>query len=507
MDYLPDLKYNVKMKYQIKINNENINLAEIENFELEENKINFLLGESGIGKTIISKAIFGLLDEHKLSIAINNQNYSDYLKDDKTLQIKNYGFFVFQEPSSHFNSLLTIDTQIKEGSLGGKISEDDILQQLWVNPNDEHLSALLKIFPKPYRPSGGEKQRFLLAMAFKKIDQYLNKNKSARPLFVFDEPSGNLDDYLRNVFLKLLFQKYRRKSFTTLFITHDYSIISEVVNNHSDLLGEIIFNELVKKNNLIVLNKFDKKDYLDWLDSNISVKKKNTHPTNVLLTLDTEISVFNKRLNIYKDKAFKLPSPLQIHQNEIVYLKAPSGAGKTTIAKLIMGLIEANKFEFNIKNLKFNQDTPIKKWKDDIWGKLISMTFQHADEALNLNSTVKQTLLNLPKLNRPKSNELLSKLKMMFDSDTAESFLRKRIWQLSGGQKQRLNLLRALLLETPILILDEPLNGLDFESIKKITKILIQRKEQGAGILIISHNEEIIDTLVENESVYYLHQS
>ena len=49
----------------------------------------------------------------------------------------------------------------------------------------------------------------------------------------------------------------------------------------------------------------------------------------------------------------------------------------------------------------------------------------------------------------------------------------------SGGQKQRLNLLRTLILDTDLIILDEPLNGLDFQSIRKIMNILQEKQQEG----------------------------
>jgi ABC-type dipeptide/oligopeptide/nickel transport system ATPase subunit len=135
------------------------------------------------------------------------------------------------------------------------------------------------------------------------------------------------------------------------------------------------------------------------------------------------------------------------------------------------------------------------------------MTFQHADEALNSNSTVKQTLLNLPRNKRPKSKELINHLKLVFDTPLTPAFLKKKIYQLSGGQKQRINLLRVLLLNSPLLILDEPLNGLDFISIKKIIDLIISRRDSGCGVLIISHNEEIMQSIINKQSIYYLKQN
>ncbi len=497
-----------RINFKILINKSGHQIINIDEFSLGINKINFLFGESGIGKTLISKVIFGLLNPQQFQISINNQDYNKYTNNKETIAYRKDGFFVFQEPSTHLNPLLKIGTQLKEGSLNTGKNEREILKQLWANPNNDQFLSLLKVFPKPYRPSGGEKQRFLLAMALKKIDQYIEGNQESTPLFVFDEPSGSLDDRLRNIFLELVLDKFRQKKFTILFITHDYSIISEATNNHHDLRNTLVFNELVKQKKSVILTSFDEYKYLSWINKNKNFAIISNDSTNKLLfSLKSKIKVFNKTINIYKDSKCQNPTDLNICKNEIVYLKAPSGTGKTTIAKIIMGLISANKFEMNINGRTFNNYSQIKEWKKRLWGKQISMTFQHADESLNLKSTVQQTLMNLPRKKRPPSNELIKKLKMIFDSELDASFLKKRIWQLSGGQKQRLNLLRTLLLETPLLILDEPLNGLDFNSIMQVIELVIQRKEQGTGILIISHNEEIIETIVEDNSIFYLSQN
>jgi len=55
------------------------------------------------------------------------------------------------------------------------------------------------------------------------------------------------------------------------------------------------------------------------------------------------------------------------------------------------------------------------------------------------------------------------------------------------------------------LILDEPLNGLDFESATKVIAILQRKMRAGMGILMISHNEEIFDALAGAENTYHLH--
>ena len=186
----------------------------------------------------------------------------------------------------------------------------------------------------------------------------------------------------------------------------------------------------------------------------------------------------------------------------MAYLKAASGVGKTSFAKAMMGLVPSKNLHLQLKNVLLSETT-VKKYKEEqIWGKRIVMAFQHADEALNQNSTVEGTLSGLPiKMN---AGEIRTMMLKLFGSNLQNRFLKTKVKYLSGGQKQKLNLLRCLVLDTDILILDEPFNGLDFKSIANVLFILQEKQKDGKAILIISHNEEIFDAVIPSEGVYYL---
>jgi ABC-type dipeptide/oligopeptide/nickel transport system ATPase subunit len=169
-----------------------------------------------------------------------------------------------------------------------------------------------------------------------------------------------------------------------------------------------------------------------------------------------------------------------------------------------MGLQFCQYFKCKIGDTELNQQTPEYQWKKNIWAKRMSMVFQHADEALNLNGKVKDIFRGLPLAKRTDRDFLIEKLKIVFEDSVDDAFLDQPVAYLSGGQKQRLNLIRALILDTDILILDEPLNGLDFVTLQKVLAILQERQIQGKSYLLISHNEEIIDRIVPADRVYYL---
>lgn len=480
-------------------------IVSIDNFTTYPNDITFLFGESGIGKSMITKTIYGLLDPDNLDIEINGRDYIEYLQDKWTQDIKHNSFFVFQEPSSHLNPLLKISTQLNEGSLKYAKNEEDILKYLWQTVDSKIINGIIDVFPKPYRPSGGEKQRILLAMAFKKIGLLLNSSQIIPfTFFVFDEPTGSLDNNYRNLFLKLLLHQYCQKPFTILLITHDYSLISEVYKNYRHILNNIHFKELSRtRMGRVHLHDFSPNEYLSWLHKTESSLRESTQ-RDIILKVDASYRLFNQNFTIYTDPERTTPGNLIIRRGEIVYVKAPSGMGKTSLAKVIMGLLKPQKIGFSLCGIPFTEKTPEKVWQKKIWGKRAGMVFQHADESLNLMANVKETFSGLTTEEKLTSTTLQSHIMELFDNEINDEFLNKKVTFLSGGQKQRLNLLRTLIMDTDLIVLDEPLNGLDFISIKKVLSILEEKRKRGSAFLLISHNEEIFDTFVDQQHTYYL---
>jgi peptide/nickel transport system ATP-binding protein len=492
------------VKYDIEISADNRTLVKIQEFGIRPWALTLLLGESGIGKSLISKAIFGLLSSDDLEVTLNNSPYSDYTQSDTCHQIQEEGFFVFQEPSSHLNPLRTLNQQLNEGSITDHANNKQIIARLFPAFSESEREQLLSVFPKPYRPSGGEKQRILIAMAFKKISLLSKKTGNKSALFIFDEPTGNLDNEYRNIFLKMLISTQKELKFTVLLITHDYSMISEISEQYPQMLADIDFQELCMKKNGLTLKSFSPDSYLNWLGSVKPKEQKQDSGQKPILSLHSKLHVFNRRLTLTTDLKDSNPCDLEIYPGEAVYLKAESGAGKTTVAKIIMGLQSCQNFKCRIGDIELNQHTSEQVWKKKIWAKKMSMVFQHADEALNLNGKVKDIFRGLPLANRKDRHFLIEKLKIVFEGSVNETFLDQPVAYLSGGQKQRLNLIRALILDSDLLILDEPLNGLDFVTLQNVLNILQERQKRGKSYLLISHNEEIIDRIVPSNRVYYL---
>jgi peptide/nickel transport system ATP-binding protein len=505
------------IKHHIRIAAGERTLVSIDAFEIPENRITLLLGESGIGKSLAAKAVYGILDPSELVITMDNEPYEKYLQRSDVRELRANSFFVFQEPSTHLNPLMTLDTQLNEGNLSAAPHQQEILDRLFDKFSADDIRRLLAVYPKPYRPSGGEKQRILLAMAFKKIDLLIaNGAPLAKELFVFDEPTGSLDNRYRDLFLSMLFERLRTMNFTALLITHDYSMIGTIAERYTHMMHLVAFKEFSLQRrrhgtpstslpeNSVVMHDFQPKDYVQWLSTLTPVPSANGDEARPLLTIAPDATVFGRHLRITSRPNHDVGAPLVLRRGSMVYLKAASGVGKTTIVKAVMGLLRAEKLLAHLDGVEISERSPRQLWRERIWGKKMALVFQHADEALNLGSSVKEVFAGLPTMANTSDDDVRRLLAELFDGEFDETFLKKKVAYLSGGQKQRLNLLRSLSLNTDVLILDEPLNGLDFESGGKVIAMLQRKQREGKGILVISHNEEIFDRLVEPQNVYYL---
>jgi peptide/nickel transport system ATP-binding protein len=491
-------------KYNIRIASEGRELVAIDDFRLAKSAITVLLGESGIGKSLTSMAIAGLLDPDELDVQIDGKPYTAYLKSQEAIDIRRNGFFVFQEPSSHLNPLLTLRAQLREGSLAKAPDEEHILKKLWQGSASSGIESILDVYPKPYRPSGGEKQRILAAMAFKKMAASVMHAQES--IFFFDEATGNLDNGLRDEFLDLLVDNFSHRKMTVVLITHDYSIISRFTKTYPAVASHILYRELLLEHGKLHLRDFFPGEYLSWLEKR-RASTRIAKRTETVLRLQPHVSVFGHTLSISRDREGRNYEPLAIRKGIVTYLKAPSGTGKTTIVKLMMGLIKPETMSMELGSAVYSEKTDRNVWAQHVWGRRMTMVFQHADEALNQNSKVKDVFNGLPIAGPLNEKTIVKSLSELFDEELVRGFLETKVKYLSGGQKQRLNLLRSLILRTDILILDEPLNGLDFASAAKVIAKIEMKLQSGIGVLVISHNEEVFDTLVAAEDIYYLHSS
>ena len=85
-----------EFSYSVRIDSPKRTIVDIADFQFSNNKITFLFGESGIGKSMLLKAIYGLLDPEELKITINNLPYEEYLASSRVKELQSNGLTFVQ---------------------------------------------------------------------------------------------------------------------------------------------------------------------------------------------------------------------------------------------------------------------------------------------------------------------------------------------------------------------------------------------------------------------------
>lgn len=177
----------------------------------------------------------------------------------------------------------------------------------------------------------------------------------------------------------------------------------------------------------------------------------------------------------------------EIKKGEFVFITGPSGAGKTTILKLILGemlpdsgqvLIDGS----DIRNIK-SGDLPYYRQK-------IGTVFQDfkvlPERTVGENVEVALAVIGLPE------TEWDERIKHVLKLVGLGKQINLFPSQLSGGELQRVSLARALVVNPKILLADEPTGNLDWETSEGVMKLFEKINEEGKTIVMATHNLEII---------------
>jgi peptide/nickel transport system ATP-binding protein len=195
-------------------------------------------------------------------------------------------------------------------------------------------------------------------------------------------------------------------------------------------------------------------------------------------------------------------------RRETVAIVGESGCGKSTFARILMGLIEANSGSIELAGLELSRLPVTRRSADTI--RSLQMIFQNPFDTLNPSHTVGWQIARvIRKLGvqrdeariRERVLELLDLVKL--PRDFAERLPR----QLSGGQKQRVGVARAFAGNPAVVVADEPLSALDVSVQAAVTELLIDiQRREGTTLLFISHDLSVVRYLSDRIVVMYLGQ-
>lgn len=173
---------------------------------------------------------------------------------------------------------------------------------------------------------------------------------------------------------------------------------------------------------------------------------------------------------------------LEVEKGTMVGIVGRNGSGKTVLFKSICGFVPLDEGQITVGGKVIGKDVDMAQNV----GAIIE------NPGFLLNYSGKKNLQFLAKIqNRIGDKEIVEAIKLVgLDPDS-----KKGVGKYSLGMRQRLGFAQAIMENPDILILDEPMNGLDKHGVEEMRELLLSLREQGKTILIASHNPLDIDVL------------
>ena len=430
-------------------------------FSIAEGEVIGIIGESGIGKSTFLECILGNIHQKVIMNATKmkflEENWLKLESKKRREHLRQDIGIIFQNGQHSLDPLFTIGQQLKE--LMVQPEPQKIIETLKMVQLEEKVLHLY-----PHELSGGMLQRVMIAMAF------INQPK----LIIADEPFSALDAPLQKEMMQLIVNLAKQYDTATIMVTHQrelaYQFCTKVLTLEEGYFVEK--EEKVEEKISIVRDRGDQKEVFFQL-KNVS--------------------------NHYKDEDVILQNlTLDIPKYEVTGIIGHSGAGKTTLAKILCGFIP---YEGNIK-IEEKELREVLIHEKQSYYQRVQYLFQNSLLAFNPNQTILKSLeepLRFMRKIKSKTERIGMIQELFTNLDLELDWLEKYPHQLSGGQCQRCAIARAILAQPECLICDEITSALDDANQEKVIKVIQKvQEETNMTIVLISHNQTLIEAICSN---------
>ena len=449
------------------------------NFKVKEGEFILLTGQSGSGKTTVTRLINGLIPHFFEGVLTGTVKVLG--SDIKTITPGEMGkniASIFQNPRSQFfttNSTKEVAFALENYG----IDRDEMIDRVNCAFHDFEAENLMD--RDMFSLSSGEKQKIAIIAA-----------KALNPkIYVFDEPSANLDIHsILN--LKKMMERLKKQGHTVIVSEHRLFYLKNLVDKCLIMKDGKIDREL-EKNDIENLNDSDIRAYKlrTFKLSNIKYELKDNLIVN---KQNADFKVENLSFSYGVNHSVLSNCNLEGNFGETVAIVGHNGNGKTTLGKIMSGLLKSRSGQFFIEGKYTKQKNLYKS---------VYFVMQDADYQLYSDSVVSELMLS--SMNSIKQND--EKIENAITLLNISSFRNRHPQSLSGGQKQRVTIAAAIASNKKIMIFDEPTSGLDYENMKIVSEAMNDLRKKGILIFVISHDLEFLSRVatkavfIENNTV------
>ena len=483
-------------------------------FDIRREQTLGIVGESGSGKSMTALAATGLLDAPGAIVTGSSVLAGRYDSapteligaSARMLRSVHGGRigFVFQDPGTSLNPLLTLGRQITESLEAhrrltrrqSRVRALDLLAAVGLQDPESRLDGY------PHQLSGGQRQRVMIAIALACDPE----------LLVADEPTTSLDVTTQAQIIDLVRDLQRDFGTAVVWISHDLGVIGQVADDVTVLQD----GEAVEQ--APILDVFDRPQHpytRQLLDARPLIGGDGPPPPSedspVLLKVDAldvrfPITALGRSIvHAVKGVSFT------IRRGTTLGLVGESGSGKSTVAGALTGLVKP---DGGTASLNSADVFGVRGAAEKALRRRISLVFQDPFSSLNprarVGASIAEPLIvhRLVDGGRARQERVAELLDLV---GLPAEFASRYPHELSGGQRQRVNIARALAAEPDLLILDESTASLDVSVQARVLDLLARlQRDLGLTYLFIAHDLAVIelmshDVLVmrEGEAVEY----
>ncbi len=514
MDFIrsKDLKYEY-----VRYNDENDTKEVIEalkgvDITVKKGEFVTILGHNGSGKSTFAKLVNGL---NMLTGGTLYVKDFDAAKEENIWDIRKSVGMVFQNPDNQIIATV-VEEDVAFGPENIGMDPKDIVRNVDIALKAVSMEEFRKAAPAYL--SGGQKQRVAIAGILAMKPECI----------ILDEPTAMLDPLGRKEVMETITRLNKEEGITIVLITHymEEAALSDriIIINDGEIAGEgsprDIFKNvekmkslhldvpqitelsyLINKENknfpgdLLTIGEFVEKAHEIGFNDGFSYVKKEKNvkaETEPILEVKNLTHIYGEE-TAFERVALKNVS-LTINRGEFIGLIGHTGSGKSTLIQHLNALVKGNEGGVYFKGVDINSDkSKLKEIRQKI-----GLVFQYPEHQI-FESTIYDEVAFGPKNCGLEGEELDKRIKeALAFVGMGEEFYKKSPFDLSGGQKRRVAIASILAMKPEVLVLDEPMAGLDpYGRDEILGNIKKMHDELGITIILVSHSMEDIANIAD----------
>lgn len=452
------------------------------NLNLRKGEIHALLGENGAGKSTLMNMLAGLLQPTSGEIAIDGQVVTiDSPSKSSQLGIGMvHQHFMLVEAFTVAENIILGNETVKNGLLDLKKASQEI------SDLSEKYGLAVDPSAKVADISVGAQQRVeILKTLYRGAD-----------ILIFDEPTAVLTPSEIQELMGIL-KNLIKEGKSIILITHKLDEIRAV----ADRVTVIRRGKSIETVSVAGATSEDLAEMMVGRSVSFKTEKKPSNPQDVVLAIKDLVVNENRGIPAVKDLS------LEVRAGEIVGIAGIDGNGQSELIQAITGLRKVKSGSIVIKGQEVTKyssrqitelsvgHVPEDRHRD---GLVLPMTLA---ENIALQTYYKEPLSQKGILNYPKINEYARKLMEEFDVRGANELVPAK--GFSGGNQQKAIIAREIDRDPDLLIVSQPTRGLDVGAIEYIHKRLIEERDRGKAVLVVSFELDEILNLSDRIAVIH----